>query len=291
MPRGGCDCHVHVFGPFDRFALAAERRYTPGAARLRDLVAHQRALRLDRVVIVQPSPYGTDNACLLDALHHLGDAARGVAVIDAATPDTVLAQMHAAGVRGVRLNLATGGVRDPALARAALQATAARVAPLGWHVQIYAELALLDALAATLAALPVPVVIDHFGRPVAEAGREQPGVAALCALLRGGRIYVKLSAPYLISDAPDYADAAPLARLLAAANPARVLFGSNWPHPAGRRGATPQPGIEPFRPEDDGMALRRLAGWLGDDAALWRLLLVDNPARLYGFTLPPHAAG
>jgi predicted TIM-barrel fold metal-dependent hydrolase len=282
VPRGACDCHVHIFGPPTRFPLSPERRYTPGEASVAQLRELQRALHLERVVVVQPSPYGTDNRCLLDALHTLGMQARGVAVIDDATTDAALEQLHAAGIQGVRLNLETGGLRDPAVARSLLERTAHSVAPLGWHVQLYTSLSILAALHETLLALPTLVVIDHFGLAHAAGGVAQPGFDRLLALVRSGKAYVKLSAAYHLSEADDYADLLPIARALIEANPERMLWGSDWPHTRSGHGPRDPAVVTPFRQEDDGRALNRLRRWAGD-AATTRTILVDNPMRLYGF--------
>jgi predicted TIM-barrel fold metal-dependent hydrolase len=280
VPRNACDCHTHVFGPHARFPLASDRLYTPGPALVEDLEALHRALSIDRVVVVHPSVYGTDNACTVDALRRLGKRARGVAVIDRGVSDAALADMHAAGVRGVRVNLETYGRHDPAAARRQLVEAAARVAPLGWHVQTYTNLAMIAALHDTIRTLPTTLVVDHFGRAQAASGCGQPNFDTLLGLLRSGKVYVKISAAYRISQQPDYADAAALARALIAANPDRVVWGTDWPHPgAARRDPAV---IEPFRPEDDGAALNRLAQWAGDRATL-RKILVDNPAMLYQF--------
>jgi len=284
VPDNACDCHVHVFGPRDRFPYSTDRVYTPGPASVDDLLALQRALGLHRVVIVQPSPYGTDNSCLLDALRRLGARARGVAVIDGATTDAALRRMDAAGVRGVRVNLETRGLRDPAAARELLVSAASRAAHLNWHVQAYAGLSVLASLHDMILTLPVPLVVDHFGKPTAGVGTAEPGFAALLSLLRRGEIYLKLSAPYRISERADYADVAAIARALIEANPDRVVWGTDWPHPGGGRpGVRSDPGhIEPFRPEDNGRALNRLRTWAAD-AKQVRKILVDTPERLYGF--------
>lgn len=285
VPAGACDSHVHVFGPYDRFPLWAGRRYTPGPASVEDLLALQRALNLSRVVVVQASPQGTDNACLVDALQRLsagGSEARGVAVIDDATTDRELEAMHDAGVRGLRVNLESAGTHDPAVARRQLEAAAARAGRFGWHVQTYTTLPVLVSVADTIRALPAPLVIDHFGRPTAASGVGQPGFDVLLALVREGSAWVKLSGAYRISEHPDCADAAPFARALADANPARILWGTDWPHPGGGGGPRSPDVVEPFVPIDDGRALNRLAEWIGDPAQL-RKILVDNPARLYDF--------
>jgi predicted TIM-barrel fold metal-dependent hydrolase len=283
VPRGACDCHVHVFGPYNRFPLAANRLYTPPPALVEDLRALQATLQLDRVVIVQASPQGTDNACVLDAIARLGRRARGVAVVADDVSDAELAAMHQGGIRGIRLNLETQGAHNPQAAGRQLKAAAARVAPHGWHVQMYASATLLASIADIIAALPCPLVADHFGRVRPGAGLSDPEFQALAALVRTGRLYVKLSAPHRISDAPGYADIQPIAAALAGANPDRMLWGSDWPHPnVPPREQLDLAKFDPYRKEDDGANLNRLASWIGD-AAVLRKILVDNPARLYGF--------
>lgn len=281
VPRGACDCHVHVFGPDERFPLSPKRLYTPGPASIDDLLALHRALHIDRVVIVHPSPYGAGNAVTVDAVRKLGARARGVAVIDDATSDAMLDDMHAAGIRGARVNLESYGESDPAVAGKHLQRTAERVARLGWHVQTFTNLAILAALHDMILKLPTTLVVDHFGRPKASQGTAQPGFAEFLGLLRSGKVYVKISAPYRISQAPHYTDAAPIARAMIAANPDRIVWGTDWPHPAGAAKRDPAV-IEPFRPEDNGQALNRLAQWTKDTGELQKIL-VDNPARLYQF--------
>jgi predicted TIM-barrel fold metal-dependent hydrolase len=282
VPKGACDCHTHVFGPASRFPWSADRVYTPPDASVEELDALHRSLGIDRVVVVHPSPYGTDNACSLDAIRRMGERARGVAVIDVAVPDAALREMHEIGIRGVRLNLETGGIRDPAIARARLEAAAERVAPLGWHVQTFTSLHVIEALHDTILSLATTLVIDHFGRAEAAKGVGQPGFDALLSLVRRGKAYVKLSASYRISSREDRADVVLLARALIEANPERMLWGTDWPHPGGGHRRIGRDEIEPFHKEDDGAALNRLADWAGDASTL-RRILVDNPARLYGF--------
>ena len=284
MPRQACDCHVHVMGSAPRYPYAADRVYTPGVAEPENLIAHQRVLSLGRVVLVQASPFGTDNSCMIDGMRHIESAARAVAVIDEQTSDDALRQMHAAGVHGVRVNLETFGQSDPSASLKALQWAARRVAPLGWHVQTYTNLSVIAALQKDMRALPVVLVFDHFGRAQAAKGPAQPGFDALLALVNSGKAYVKISAPHRISSQPDFADAAPLARALIAANADRILWGSDWPHtmgapPGGRRDPRI---VEPFRPIDDGSALNRLHGWTRDRIEFEKIL-VHNPARLYDY--------
>jgi predicted TIM-barrel fold metal-dependent hydrolase len=279
-PPGSCDCHVHIFGPDEKFPLSPKRTYRPGPASIEDLNALHRALGIERVVVVHPSPYGADNAVTLDAVRKLGPTARGVAVIDETTSEAALDELHDAGFRGARVNLESHGVSDPAAAGRLLQRAAERVARLGWHVQTYTTLAILAALHDAILKLPVTLVIDHFGRAQAALGVAQPGFAQLLALLRSGKVYVKISGDYRVSHAADYADAAPLARAMIEANPDRVVWGTDWPHPGGNRRDPDL--VEPFLPQDDGRALNRLAEWTRGADEL-RKILVDNPARLYGF--------
>lgn len=249
----GCDSHVHVFGA--RFPLDAQRKYTPAEASVPDLRAHLRSLGLERAVIVQPSPYGTDNACTLAALAELGPMSRAVAVIG---EDADLEAMHRAGVRGARVNLETEGERDPKTALRRIEETARRVAHLRWHVQVFTNVNLLR----ELKPLPVPLVIDHFG--LADSPDD------LLALMKTLDVWVKLSAPHRLT-----VDARPLVQALVAAHPDRLVWGSDWPHvPRGKRFPDR---IEPYEAVDDGAALSLLP------ANVREKILVENPARLYDF--------
>jgi predicted TIM-barrel fold metal-dependent hydrolase len=282
VPSGACDCHTHVFGDPARFPFASARTYTPEPASVAEMRTLHHALHTTRVVIVQPSVYGTDNACTVDAIRQLAPHARGVAVIDERTPEAALDEMHGAGIRGVRINLATVGQNDPDIGRRRLTTAIERVRTRGWHVQMYTQLAVITALHGEVAASPVPVVFDHFGGAQASGGVSQAGFDALLDLVRLGRAYVKLSAPYRGStSAPDFADMAPLATALIAANVRRILWGTDWPHPDTTPGR--QPGeISPLRRIDDGRVFNQLAVW-APDAAQRKIILVENPARLYRF--------
>ncbi len=282
LPTGSCDCHVHIFGPQSDFPFDNARVYTPGEASLDQLLALHRRIGMSRVVLVQPSVYGTDNACLLDALTALGPRARAVAVIDAATSGAELARLHAAGVRGVRINIATAGMNDPAAALVLLEQTARQVAPLGWHVQVLTKPVVIATLGPKLAGLATPLVVDHFGLPDLTAGPEQPDFAALVALVRTGRMLVKLSAMERLTGAGEGHRLAPYIRALVAANPQALLWGSDWPHTGGGRNiGRAATDIEPFEPLDDALALSALTDAV-DTATLVRIL-VANPARLYDF--------
>jgi predicted TIM-barrel fold metal-dependent hydrolase len=282
IPAHACDCHTHIFAVPKRFPFAPGRTYTPETAMPAEMAALHRALHMERVVIVTPSVYGTDNSATLYGMKSRGANARGVAVIDERTPAAGLDSMDRAGVRGVRLNLATVGQTDPAVGRRRFQALTSVAKRPGWHIQINTGLGVLSGIKELVLDSPMPVVFDHFGGLSAKLGIEQPGFADLVELVRSGKAYVKLSAAYRSStQAPDYADIAPFAKALVAANADRVLWGSDWPHPDTTPGRQPSE-VSPLLAIDDGRMLNQLAVWV-PDAAVRRRILVDNPARLYGF--------
>ncbi|MDG4889976.1 MULTISPECIES: amidohydrolase family protein [unclassified Mesorhizobium] len=282
MPRGACDCHVHVFGPRKQFPLWNGRSYTPPPAPVEALAAHQAALNLDRVIVVQPSIYGTDNTCTLDAIRMMGPGARGVAVVDRHASPKGMEELASGGIVGIRLNLAAGSVSELDRIRDDVRWAFALTEKLGWHVQIFTELGIIAALEAELKQAPVPVVIDHFGRADADRGLDQPGLDTLISLVSSEKVYVKLSAPYLVSADPQSTAVGHLVRAFVKANPDRLLWGSNWPHPGGGTGASSPHGVTPFRPVDDAKALDRIAAWVDSSDAL-RSILVRNPAKLFGF--------
>lgn len=282
VPPGACDCHVHVFGPASRYPFSMSRVYTPPDAPIEALVRLQGVLGFERLVVVHPSPYGSDNACSLDAVARLGARARMVAVIDHANTDDELAAMHDAGVRGARLNLETTGVRDPSVARALLIETAERIAPFGWHLQTFTNLAVLEALENAIVRLPVPLVVDHIGHCRADKGLAQPGMDALLRLVESRNVFVKLSGAYRVSALPDYADVDDIARALIAAGPDRMVWGSDWPHVGGTRDPNARDRVQPFLPIDDGVQLNALARW-APDPGLRKMILADTPALLYDF--------
>jgi predicted TIM-barrel fold metal-dependent hydrolase len=276
---------VHIFGEPQRYPFFAGRVYTPEPATVADLLKLHQALHMDRVVVVQPSVYGTDNSCMLDALKQLGARARGVAVIDEKTPDSMLDMMGKAGVRGIRLNLATAGISDPTVARQRFQNGVERVKARKWHIQINTQPTVIEAISDLVLASPVTIVIDHFGGANAAAGLGQPGYGALLNLVKNGKAYVKISGAFdlMSKQAPDYPDVMPFARALIAANPQRILWGTNWPHPdSNRRPGRKNTDIAPPIQTDDGQMLNALAVWVPDSLTR-RAILVDNAARLYGF--------
>ena len=284
VPAGACDCHTHIHGDPAKFPFFSGRVYTPELASPEEMTALHKALHIERVVIVTPSVYGPDNSATLFGMKARGATARGVAVIDDKTPDGDLDTMNQLGIRGIRLNLATGGVNDPKVGRSRFQAAVERVKARNWHVQLFTSLSMISAIKDLVVASPVPVVFDHFGGAQAELGLEQPGFSDLLELVKSGKAYVKISGAYRASKlAPDYPDAAPLARALISANSDSIVWGTDWPHPDS---VTP-PGrqvtdVTPLFRIDDGRLLNQLPVW-APDAATRKRILVDNPARLYGF--------
>lgn len=267
-PALACDCHFHIFGPYDRFPLDAGRHYDPQAALIPQYLRVAEALGIERMVIVQPSVYGTDNRCTLDAAAQFGlDRARVVAVVDPAIDDAALRKLHEGGTRGVRFNPVSGNGTP----LEGLEALARRIAPLGWHLQVYTTGEQLPDLAPRLAALPVDVVIDHMGGVRAAESVEAPGFQALLRLVGTGRAWVKLCGYRISSAGPPFADVAPFARALFAAAPERCLWGTDWPHPS----------LSDWMPED-GALFDLLGAWVPGEASRQRVL-VENPARLYGF--------
>ncbi|MGE0525199.1 MAG: amidohydrolase [Variibacter sp.] len=280
-PRGACDCHVHVIGPKATFPLARERTYTPMDAPRAALEAMLARIGLDRVVLVQPSVYGTDNACMMDAIDALGNRARGVVVLAPGTAGSELDDLHRRGVRGLRVNVASSALRGLDAVRGDFQAAAALCARNGWHLQTFAETETLVALASTIETLPVPLVVDHFG--LVKPGEEDGAPARMLhRLLARGKIWVKLSGTYRIADDPIDPRIVLLAQRFADANPEQVVWGSDWPHtPAHTHKPIADDRETPYQDIDTRglLAFTRTCF----DAAMLRGLLVDNPEKLYGF--------
>jgi len=272
---GTADCHIHFYGAPDCYPAAPTSTFSPPPATPEAYRAAMVRLGIERVVVVQPSTYGTDNRCTMDgvaALETFGAAARAVVVVDAATAEAELDRLTRLGARGVRFHMLPGG----ALPWEALEPVTARVAGFGWHVQLQLDGRLLPEREALLRRLPVPLVIDHTGKFLEPVAVDHPAFRTLLRLVGTGRVWVKLSAPYETSKAgpPTFEDVGALARALIAAAPDRMVWASNWPHP------------HPTRPPaDDAMMLDVLAAWC-PDAAVRKRILVDNPAVLYGFEGP-----
>ena len=271
LPPLACDSHMHIFDT--RFAPSPHWKRTPPDAPVAAYRLLQQRLGTQRTVVVTPSTYGTDNACTLDALDQFGDSARGVAVVAHDVGDAELDRLHARRVRGLRVNFVTPqSWGETTLGM--LTTLARKVARLeGWHIQVFMHPEQIVALESVLAALPVPLVVDHLGRIDPAEGSAATAYGALRRLLDAGNTWVKLSGAYMRSTVhgPSYADTLPLGRALVQAAPERLVWGSDWPH------TTEAPGTV-----NDADLVDLLHAWAGSDAAMDRIL-VDNPARLYGF--------
>ena len=269
VPADACDCHHHIYDARYPFAEGAALR--PGDALIADYRALQKRIGTTRNVIVQPSSYGTDNRLLLESIAQFGAKARGVAVVDTEVTHAQLRELHSAGVRGIRFNLAPPGAATLAM----VKPLAARIAPMGWHVQVNAPAAFLLEARAIWADLPVPVVFDHLARVPQPNATQHPAFLMVRGLLQQGRAYVKLSGFYNESavGAPGYADAVAVAAAYAREAPERVLWGSDWPHPT----------EQPHKIPNDAVLLDAFAGAVPSEAAR-KSILVDNPARLYQFS-------
>lgn len=275
LPKGACDAHCHVFGPAARFPYVTEAlTYRPHDAPAERLRALHELLGIDRVVLVQASVHGHDNAAMLDAIARSPDTCRGVAMVGAGATDAELQALHKAGIRSLRYNFVRtlGGPPDLEEVRRMAQ----RIARLGWHLVLHFDPQDLPVYRSFLDELPLPYVIDHMGRVLAAQGLDQPAFAALLELMKDERVWVKVSGAertsQLLSQAPGlpFSDAAPFARRLIEAAPRRVLWGTDWPHPA------------VLEMPDDGKLVDLLA-LFSDDPAILHQLLVDNPTRLYWY--------
>jgi len=267
LPPGACDAHCHVFGPAARFPYAPNRRYTPPDAPKEMLRALHDHLGVARAVIVQASCHGTDNAAMLDAIASDPQRYRGVAIVDDGFTDRDYDALHAGGVRGVRFNFVKhlGGAPDMGVFARVIDRIKAR----GWHVVLHLDAPDIAPLSAMIRRLPLPFVIDHMGRVPAAAGLDQPGLRALIELSRLENCWIKVCGAERIA-MPPYDQAVPIARALVEAAPERVLWGTDFPHPNATH-------------EADEADLVDLVPRYAPDALAQRRLLVDNPARLYGF--------
>ena len=266
-PALTCDSHFHIFGPYDRFPLSATRTYDPPPALVPEYLAIADTLGVERMVVVQASVSGTDNAVTLDAVRQFGQhRARAVAVIDDTFSDVILKQMHEAGTRGVRFNVSTGNGTPVSQ----LEPIARRIAPLGWHIQVYIEGESLLEMGPILAKLPVPIVVDHCGGVKAGLGLEHPQFQALLRLLEFGNAYIKTCSYRVSSVGQPWSDPAPNVKALVSRFPERCVWGTDWPHPQ----MNPAP--------DAGSLLDRFFEWV-PDASVRQRVFVDNAAKIYGF--------
>jgi 2-pyrone-4,6-dicarboxylate lactonase len=276
-PPLSCDAHFHVFGPADRYphgGVNEKLRYAPPLAPLEDYLAQARRLGFERFVFVQPSAYGRDNAYMIDAMRHL-PGSRGIVDVDQDTPDGMLATLDAAGVRGVRINVSPVKPPDADLAASLLPRIVrldARCAEIGWHLDFLLPGWLTQELMGTLRRLRAPFSLAHMGMFLASGGTDQSGFQQLLDLLRHGegRAWVKLTGTYRVSTMANFADIDPMVAALIAAAPDRLIWGSDYPHLS-------------FADKVGTVELFNLLHRWAPDEAVKRNILVENPARLFGF--------
>jgi predicted TIM-barrel fold metal-dependent hydrolase len=270
LPEGTCDSHCHIFGPAERFPYAPGRSYTPPDAPFEKLAALHRHLGINRAVIVQAACHGTDHSAMLDAIARSEGRYRGVALLKADITDEQIMALHAGGVRAARFNFVARLGTPPTVDT--LDAIVERIKPLGWHVCIHVDRAALVAWLPYFRKLPVPFVVDHMGRIEAGNGLRDPAFLALLGLSKLENAWVKVSGIDRISMGKrPFSEGLPFIRELVSAMPDKTLWGTDWPHP-NVAGDMP----------DDGELVDAFFDACPDEA-LRRRVLVDNPARLYGF--------
>ena len=276
-PRLGCDSHFHVFGPAERYPYnPSDLRYAPPLAPVEDYLALARRLGLERFVFVQPSAYGRDNRCMLDAMREVGaERCRGIVDIDENAPDSELSRLHAAGVRGVRINVRPVKVNEAGFAAKLLpriKRLSARCREIGWQLDFLTPGWLTAELMPTLRGLDLDFTIAHFGLFPAKDGVSQPGFQQLLGLLRQSerRCWIKLTGIYRMSVAKGFTDVEPMARALIEAAPDRIIWGSDYPHLS-------------FADKVGSIELWNLLGKWAPDEATRRKILVDNPQQLFKF--------
>ncbi|MBI3709476.1 MAG: amidohydrolase family protein [Proteobacteria bacterium] len=267
-PVGTCDTHMHIYEK--RFPLAPTAAAVPPVAPVSDYLKVRQRLGIARTVVVQPSAYGTDNTCTLEAIAAMGTSARGIAIVDTGVTDAELDRLTKAGIRGIRFFMLKGAT----LPWEMLDTLAARVHSFGWHTQLQLNGRDLPEREAQVKSWPNTLVIDHVGRFMDPVPVDHASFKCLLRFLENGRTWVKLSAPYESSKhgPPDYDDVGPLAKALVKAAPERMLWATNWPHPGWTNERLP----------DDARMLDILLDW-AVDAAVRKKILVDNPAKLYAF--------
>ena len=274
LPPLACDCHAHICGPQATYKYIPERIYSPPDALLPDYRRLLAALGCTRAVLVQPSFYGTDNSAMLAAMKDGGEGFRGVAVIADTVTTRELEAMHAAGIRGARLNIVDVREGKGQLPMERITRLAERIKPFGWHIEFLMHVDEFPDLDTMLGKLPVDVVFGHLGYVKTEKGTATPGFQALLRLLRDGRAWVKFTGAYRISaQTLPHADTNAFAHALTAAAPDRIVWGTDWPHVM-TKWAIPMP--------NDGAIADLLLDWI-PDAELRARVLADNPAKLYGF--------
>jgi len=272
LPAHACDTHAHVFGPGNKYPFISNGLYTPSDALLPDFRRMLDTLGIERGVLVQPSIYGTNNDCMLDALKQDSKRLRGVAVLAFDSDTKTIERLHAHGVRGVRCNIVDLKTGAGQLPLEPLRALAKRIQPFDWHVEFLMHVDEFPDLDRQLADFPVQCSFGHLGYVPAAKGTDTAGFKALLRLMRDGKAWVKLTAPYrlTLSEMP-YPDTEAAAQALIDTAPQRLLWGSDWPHV-----------LVKSKMPNDGDLSDVFAKWVPDEQTR-RSILVDNPAKLYDF--------
>jgi predicted TIM-barrel fold metal-dependent hydrolase len=274
-PAFSCDSHFHVFGPAERYPYGTDIRYQPPLAPLADYLRLASQLGLTRYVFVQPSAYGRDNACMLDAMREMGAKCRGIVDIDENAPDAEIERLNRAGVRGVRVNVNPIKPLEPGYSKTMLARIGrldARCAEIGWMLDFLTPGWLTRELLPVLRKLKSRHTVAHLGMFLAKDGRQQPGFQEFLGLLRDGgdRCWVKFTGVYRMSAAPGFTDAAPMARAIIEAAPDRIIWGSDYPHLS-------------YADKVGSVELFNLLGQWAPDAVMRKKILVENPHKLFGF--------
>jgi predicted TIM-barrel fold metal-dependent hydrolase len=265
-PANACDCHMHIYDA--RYPIAPSATLKPADAKVSDYKLLQQRLGTTRNVVVTPSTYGTDNRITLDAIAQIGASARGVAVVDSTVENAELKRMNDLGIRGIRFNLVQTGATTVDM----IEPLSRRVNDFGRHIQIHMKGQQIAGIEDLLLRVPAPIVFDHLGRLAQPNALDDPGFKTISKLIDKGRTWVKLSGAYQDSKVgpPTYSDTVPIARAYVKAAPERMVWATDWPHPT-----------EKEKP-DDAVLFDLLAEWVPDVAAR-TAILVQNPAKLYGF--------
>ena len=272
LPAGSVDTHAHVFGSQDQYPLSPNRGYTPEILKLETLMRMHAAFGVEKIVLTQPSVYGTDNRAMLDAIAQFPDRIRGVVAIGPEVTDKELEDFHAQGIRGIRVNLVDKGGM-PFASIEEFCRFADRLKPFGWHLELLIHVHEFPDIRETLGKLPIDISVGHLGYTKTSNGVEHPGFQDFLNLVRDGHCWVKLTGTYRITtlEQTPYLDVTPMAQALIEANPDRLIWGSDWPHVA-MYGNMP----------NDADLLDHVLDWT-TDTAIHQKIFVDNPTELFGF--------
>ena len=273
LPANACDCHAHVFGPAERYPYQAERDYTPPDAPISQLLQLHDTLGVARGVLTQPSVLGTDNAAILDAVACHPERLRAVVAFGSGVTEQAIGELHAAGARGLRLNLVDRGGM-PFASFAELYRVIDMIAERGWHVELLAKAHQMESIEEHIPKLGVDFSLGHYGYMPTARGLSDPGFQRVLSLMADGKAWVKMTAGYRITERTEtpYTDVRPYAEALLAKAPERVLWGSDWPHVMCR-----------VDMPDDGVMLNEVQQWITEDTTLRQRVFVDNPSALYQF--------